>query len=1330
VGLVLRAVDVVSPWRWRWLLSEEAGPPLASHLVNLDPASEKVAAFRNLYEFARWRAAPDRRRADQFKIVADAGAWAGRELLGEDIGAAIAAEAPTWVRVSVPAPADQIMMWPLELAHANGRPLAARGDVSLVYDIVPGAAARRKEPVGDALRVLAVFSQPTQTSVLALRQERYALSRLMRQIAAREGAAVELQVVQYGVTRERFAQIADSGNGWDMLHLAGHGGPGQFLLEHADGSPDQLEVADLIDLLRPTRHRLKLAMVSACESATETVTETLRLVGLTDEEPAEAEPAASQAATEVTGVARALVRDLECAVVAMRYPVTDQFAIALGEAFYEHLLVRRHPVDVATARAVAQAAGAGHTALRRALSLATPGVFGLRSAGLALPVPRGQPRLDPAAQKMAHFPDEPERFVGRTQAMATASAVLAPRSDMTTVLLHGMAGSGKTACALELAYRHQDAFAAAAFWQAPTRRDEWNGALADFANRLETQLRDYQFTMAAHIGTEAALRAYLPRLRHVMRNGGLLLVLDNLETLLTPGGSWLDPRWELLIGALTSHGGESRLIMTSQTVPAGLGAGGVKLPVHALSLDESAALARELPHLRGLLHADEGADGDEGPLRGRDTAGIEADRERLRRVLRVVQGHPKLLEFADAAAADRETLDAQLDAAEQAADRQQLEAFFRVGISALGTGQFLGALAGWTAAALAALPPQARLMSEFLACLEDDDRKSFVIEATWPELWRRLERPGDPPADGPLLAALAAVALVEAEAAPDSPGEPGLVNYRMHPGVTAAVVAAAGADVREAADVVLASFWPAAASLAHDRDGGGSSGVVVRAGLAAAPYLLRRGAWDAAGDLLEDAVIRDGSPGTVQAALPSLRRIAGVTGTPKAAGALARALVHVNPGEAERLLRSALHDSVGAGDYRAASAAAGILVILLRDAGRLAEALETAERKPEYTRLGGLGRWTQLADQGLRLQVLGLMGEHARVLAEIPELRAAMAGLPDRPASDEAVTPWNVREGILDIGRSSALATRDQRQALDLNAEVAASMRQRGAGEHEVAGTRFNDTGPMIRLGQLDGAERLLTECQQIFEDHGDVTALAKVFTARASLESRLGHLETAADLERTALRLSYIRPEPEGIAISHLNLAVHLKRRGGDRAGQQAHLLAAALVFHLTGATGELGPVIHGLSGELREDAGAGHLPSTVAEVIRVAELAEGVRLGELLADLEPDPQALEDVLAEILRVAAALPPEEEEDELDLALHLQSWTPVIDEIDAAYQAGREPSADLIELLDERAGQPDWADLVAVLRRVLAGERGAALLRGLDEIDTAIVRETLARLGE
>jgi hypothetical protein len=46
--------------------------------------------------------------------------------------------------------------------------------------------------------------------------------------------------------------------------------------------------------------------------------------------------------------------------------------------------------------------------------------------------------------------------------------------------------------------------------------------------------------------------------------------------------------------------------------------------------------------------------------------------------------------------------------------------------------------------------------------------------------------------------------------------------------------------------------------------------------------------------------------------------------------------------------------------------------------------------------------------------------------------------------------------------------------------------------------------------------------------------------------------------------------------------------------------------------------------------------LPATVAQVVATAELTEGVRLRVLLAALQPDPQAVEDALAEILRAAA----------------------------------------------------------------------------------------------
>jgi hypothetical protein len=1355
MGLLLEAVDADGPWRWRWLLSdEETGDPLADHLVRLDPESMEVRRFTDLYDYVENYTAPGRRARDGARFVTAAGTWAGRDLLGEAIGSAIAAESPVTVRVKVPASLDAVLLWPLELAHADGRPLAARGDVTLVYDIAPDAPPLRKAETGETLRVLAVFSQPTGSSLLALRRERYALAQLIRRLR-RERAMVTLRVVQYSATRKRLAEIAEDGDGWDVLHLSGHGAGGAFLLEKADGSPDLVPTDDLVALLRPVRRRVKLTVLSACESAANATAETYRLLGLTDQaEQLEAATAAASATGQPAaqvGLARALVRALGCAVVGMRYLVDDDFAIAFGDVLYEQLLSHRQPVDTAVARAVAAAAGPTSSMALPAVSLATPGVFGSAAIGLRLTVPRGQPRIDPANQRMAYFPDEPVRFVGRAEAMARASSALAPSSGKTGVLLHGMAGAGKTACALELAYRHQDAFAALAFWQAPTRRDEWASALPDLAGRLDIQLADYGFTMTSHIGTVKDLDAFLPRLRAVMAETGVLLVLDNMETLLTPEGAWRDSRWDKLITALATHNGESRVILTGRTMLAGLAASPVvTLPMHSLSLQESVVLARELPNLRTLLHT------DVGPLRTTDAAtdtdatadaeteaAAEADRDRVLRVLRVVQGHPKLMELADAAAADRDRLDAQLAAGEAAGSG--LDAFFRAGTSTLEPEQFLDALTMWTVGALGSLPTEARLMAEFLAFLEDSDRISYVIDAVWANLWRRLDQPDDAPAPGPLLNVLAGAALIEADLVlvPDAPNQPGqqivegdqssvesgadLYAYRMHPVVAAAITGVAGPGPREAADYELAAYWSTVFDWARTRRGGEDSGLVVQAGFAAAPYLLRREDWNTAGFLLEQATARDRSPGTVQAALPSLRRIADATDTPANVGRLARVLSEVDPGEAERMLRSAAAAAADAGDFQSAAAASGDLANLHRDAGRLAEALEHAGQKAEYTRRAGLGPWTQLGDQAWRLQVLGQMGEHAQVLEKTDLLRAAMGALPARRDPGETMEPWNVRELILDTGHTSALATGDWTRCLELNAESTVSKRERGAGAHEDASSRFNDAVPLIELGRLAEAGHLLAECQRVFKDSADITRLALVLSARAILEAKLGHMPEAADLGRAALRLLYARPDPRNIAAGHHNLADYQGSLGDSQAELRAHRLAAALVYRLAGMAYQLADTMRSLAAELRADGSDTDLPSTVAGVIAIAELTEGVRLGSLLTTMQPDPRAIEDVLAEILGAAAALPPTEVGS--DITRYLKGWEPVIGAIAAACQLGQGATPDLLQFLDERAATPDWAALGAVLHRILAGERDESLLDGLDPIDTAIARETLSRLA-
>ncbi len=739
--LTLRAMDVEGPGRWRWLLVDDAGRALADHQVDLDPKSTEFEAFADLDGYLRRNRLPDDRVGSETAIVTRMRRWIGTQVLGATIGRQLTGT----VRVVVPSEADFLLTRPLELADLDGQPLARRG-VALVFelpgtDALTGAAALAgtqpggplgKQPVGDRLRILAIFSMPTRSSVLALRRERYELARTVRQIASRSRKAIELRVLQYGVTRQLLRETVEEYPGWDVLHVSGHGALGRLLLEKPDGSPDEVSTDELVELLRPARDRLKFAVLSACNSGADVAASTLRALKL-DDAADQLEHAAGDAASDrptagpsgsgagasgsaaagdelaaggdelaaggsaaPVGLARGLVEKLGVAVLAMRYPVADPFAVELTKALYPRLLGAGQPVDRAAALAIPQAAGETPSAGRPALSIGIPALFGGTAAGLRVAPPVGAVELDPYAERMARFPDEPERFVGRTPALIAASGALAPESGRAGVLFLGMAGAGKTSCALELAYQHRGRFGGLAWWQAPSQPDMFGQALSSLAHAWESQLGHHGLTMMAAVGSESALRNFLPRLRAILRDEALLLVLDNLETLLSDARTWRDPLWGPLIDTLLGHGGLSRVVFTSRVTPAGFAPDRLlTLPTHALSLAESVLLAQELPNLGRLLH------GESSPMRA--VAEIAADREVARRVLSVVQGHPKLLELADAAAADPAGLEVRLAAAEAAGRDAPTSTFFGTGTSELAGEQYLQVLGAWTVTALADL---------------------------------------------------------------------------------------------------------------------------------------------------------------------------------------------------------------------------------------------------------------------------------------------------------------------------------------------------------------------------------------------------------------------------------------------------------------------------------------------------------------------------------------------------------------------------------------------------------------------------------------------------
>src|SRR5690349_15577407 len=96
--------------------------------------------------------------------------------------------------------------------------------------------------------------------------------------------------------------------------------------------------------------------------------------------------------------------------------------------------------------------------------------------------------------------------------------------------------------------------------------------------------------------------------------------------------------------------------------------------------------------------------------------------------------------------------------------------------------------------AFGGLPPQTRLMAEFLACADQPDRVSSTVAAVWPALWKRLGRLGGPPDPWDLLPVLRKARLVVYIKL----GEPTdlLVGFRMDPLVVAAIEQEASEQVR------------------------------------------------------------------------------------------------------------------------------------------------------------------------------------------------------------------------------------------------------------------------------------------------------------------------------------------------------------------------------------------------------------------------------------------------------------------------------------------------------------------------------------------------------
>ncbi len=171
----------------------------------------------------------------------------------------------------------------------------------------------------------------------------------------------------------------------------------------------------------------------------------------------------------------------------------------------------------------------------------------------------------------------------------------------------------------------------------------------------------------------------------------------------------------------------------------------------------------------------------------------------------------------------------------------------------------------------------------------------------------------------------------------------------------------------------------------------------------------------------------------------------------------------------------------------------------------------------------------------------------------------AVAEAPDRTVLGRTLVSG------LDIAKDANRSLERWQACLDLLKEIESVEGAQGENEVELAGTRFNQYGALLRLGRVDAAQRIVESCLTVFRSAGVVADEARCLSALAQIWDERGEIFEAIALERQALAVSNTLPDPSDRAISHDSLSTY-----HDKAGQPTestpHRLAAGVYWLVTG--------------------------------------------------------------------------------------------------------------------------------------------------------------------
>lgn len=1150
----------IQPWRWTWQLTFDdethpESPQAVEHPVELDPHSTEFEAFTGLHRWLRWRSAPFGGMNRRTELMGRIGTWLGAQVLGP-VAARLVRLAPVTVRVLVPQAAGWLWDRPLDAATIAGQTLAEHS-ISLVF-APDGPAAddptvpppRTDDDATDLdrpSRILAAFSRPEATEPLALRRERQALTHLVTRLATSGRHPVELRIVQYGVTRQQLADLVTDPRGWDVVHLSGHGRIDGLTLEDAAGRPDHTPAEELVTLLLPLRGRVRLIVLSSCSSAAESHDQARRDLGLVTSRRAFAPDG-------VPSLARHLMTKLDTAVLAMRYPVGDDFAVRLAEHLYTGLLDHGLPLPAALRRAVPAAAEGSAAALRpEPLAPALPVLLGSTATGLRVAAQDGPAPAPPAGDRVAAaapeppeplaragVPAEPTHFVGRSSLLTRALAALGPDQPHRAVLLTGLPGLGKRTCAAELVHRAA----------ASGRFTDWHWYDVDDRD-LDAQFAQWTGSLVpdAAAPTVELLRARLARQPS-------LIVVTGAHRLFDADNNWRHPGWAQWLHTLCRLDTASRTVVTADVEPIGLlepsetamtGEAAASdaddgtaedsillLRLTTLSPADALLLARDLPRLGAFLrHPD------------------ATVRTLTAEVVAAMGGDPTLLHHLEEQADDDEAFHAALHwTSAQAAVSPRDEAIFPAGS---GGHTRVAELATLTTQRIGGMP-QAIAMVFAVACLTGSGHRSpravrAVLRgtATGPtaQAWERM-------ADL-LLRPLGRMGLLMVAERPDGT----ISSYDPHPVVREAGLDALSDEIRHAAANGVLSYWLALLDQAYQPDDEGREDTrqFVLAGRAVLPILIDFGKWRVAAELLEALVARGMTEEEHAEAVRAAERLvaAAAVGPDREAAcdALGTALAGAATPAAERRLRELLTHAVESGEVTAVDRWRRHLAWLLWKRGRVDEATTLAGaflRDAAHTGAAGAGAgagdtagpdrpdtsWAELAAAANDLHWQLVHGAQEAVLDEASRLLARLDAA-DPDSAPDGFSVAGIREQILSAATHAALRSRRWRRALALGAQLLEMRDGRGADPNEIARTRFNLVAARIGLGQVDAARDTLVECRSVFEGYADHAGLLALLPLMAETELLRGNRADAIELQYAAIEAARRVPAEIGLLVTAL---------------------------------------------------------------------------------------------------------------------------------------------------------------------------------------------------